>query len=53
MGKYQIVSWRPDWQGFHFVRFNPQKTDLAMIYKWSFTIGYWEVRRWAKQFKET
>ena len=46
--KFQLISWFPHWQGFHFVRFQPDKTDIALIYKWSLSFAFWEVRRWQK-----
>lgn len=45
--RLQFVWW--GWSSWRsgFVRFNPEKTDLALIYRWSLCLGPVEVRRWA------
>ena len=44
--RYQLVRWFPDWHGFAFVRLDPRRTDLALIYDWCLYVGFWELRRW-------
>jgi len=44
--KYQFISWFPLWHGFCFIRFNPKITDIALIYKWSLGLGFYELRKW-------
>lgn len=43
MRDYQLVWWWPEWKGFGFRRF---EEGWAGIYRWSFWVGYLEVRRW-------
>ena len=47
--RYQLVWWWPEWQGFWFYRFEGYWTA---IYSWSITIGFFEIRRWAKRSGE-
>ena len=42
--KYQLVNWFPEWT-IGFIRWNPEETGLALIYKWSLHIGFFEIRR--------
>jgi len=48
MGKYQLVSWLPEWLGFRVLRFNPEKTNMGTIYDWFLMIGFCEIRKWKK-----
>jgi hypothetical protein len=48
MKGYQFVRWFPEWQGFGFKRLSPLSTDLAYIYEWCMSLGFWEVRKWSK-----
>jgi len=44
---YQVVIW-PDYHGVHFIRLDPEETNLALIYEWCFFIGYLEIRKWTE-----
>lgn len=43
---YQFVRWFPIWHGFDFIRIDPERTSLALIYEWSLGLGFWEIRKW-------
>ena len=44
---YQFVSWFPEWCGLHFIRPDPDKTDMAYIFEWYFFFAFWEIRKWS------
>jgi hypothetical protein len=50
--RYQFINWFPAWSRFHVYILDPQKTDLALIYEWSFSFGFWELRKWKCIIKE-
>lgn len=46
MGKFQLVSWFPEWRGLYLIRYHKEVTDLAYIYDWILGIAFWEIRKW-------
>jgi hypothetical protein len=46
MAKYVIVSWYPLWYGFRFKRY------YLKAYDWQLFIGFWEIRKKNKNFRE-
>ena len=42
--RFQFVWWWPEWRGVRFRRF---EESWALIYRWSVTLGFVELRRWA------
>lgn len=46
MKTYQVVSYFPRWCGINIECFNPDHTDMALIYRWIVRLGFWHVRRW-------
>jgi hypothetical protein len=47
MIRYQVVNLFPTWIGVRLTVFDPQKTDLALIYTWAAALGFWEIREWS------
>jgi len=41
----QLIKWFPKWQGFYFIKLDPSKTNIALIYDWFLYIGFWEMRK--------
>lgn len=45
--KYQWILWLTPWVwNFGFWRLDPEKTDMALVFRWIVQIGPLEVRRW-------
>ena len=51
MKRYQFVWWGWKWALTDpfcgFTRLDPNKTDMALIYRWYWWCGPLEIRRWA------
>lgn len=45
---YQLVLWFPRWVGFHFGRYDPERTGMAYVYAWHLALGFVEVRKWSE-----
>jgi len=49
--QYQLLWWGLRyirWPLLAFIKFDLQHTDLALIYKWSLSIGPLELRKWQR-----
>jgi hypothetical protein len=43
----QFVRWFPKWVGVTFAKLDPNETDMAYIYEWEFSLGFWQIRKWS------
>lgn len=43
MKKYQFIKWLPIWKGFSFEK---PFGGISLIYDWSLSLGFWEIRKW-------
>ncbi len=45
--RYQFVFYWPRYEGFCFVRYDKQQTNLGFIYVWWLDFGFWALQKWA------